>query len=79
MKTPTRIGMARTELLALPAAMDVETAGRALGLGRSASYELAQRGAFPVKVLRIGRAYRVPTAELLQLLGVARPNGAPAA
>ncbi|MFC3573802.1 hypothetical protein ACFOZ0_11065 [Streptomyces yaanensis] len=64
-------GMTREELLALPAAVDLDTGNRALGLGRSKGYELAKRGAYPCKVLRLGKAYRVVTADLLNLLGLA--------
>lgn len=64
-------GMSRDELLALPVAIDLETSNRALGLGRSKGYELAKRGAYPCKVLRLGSAYRVVTADLLELLGLA--------
>jgi hypothetical protein len=64
-------GMSREELLALPVAVDLDTSNRALGLGRSKGYELAKRGAYPCKVLRLGNAYRVVTAELLELLGLA--------
>ncbi|MEI5135852.1 hypothetical protein RB199_31135 [Streptomyces libani] len=64
-------GMSREELLVLPAAVDLETGNRALGLGRSKGYELAKRGQYPCKVLRLGNAYRVVTADLLALLGLA--------
>ncbi|WJY39147.1 hypothetical protein QT196_18690 [Streptomyces sp. P9-2B-2] len=64
-------GMSREDLLALPVAVDLETSNRALGLGRSKGYELAKRGAYPCKVLRLGNAYRVVTADLLDLLGLA--------
>jgi len=64
-------GMSREELLELPAAVDLETGNRALGLGRSKGYELARRGLYPCKVLRLGNAYRVVTADLLALLGLA--------
>ncbi|QKW28276.1 hypothetical protein HUT11_20725 [Streptomyces seoulensis] len=64
-------GMSREELLALPAAVDLETGNRALGLGRSKGYELAKRGDYPCRVLRLGNAYRVVTADLLDLLGLA--------
>jgi hypothetical protein len=73
-KTETRRrnrGMSREELLALPAAVDLDTGNRALGLGRSKGYELARRGQYPCKVLRLGNAYRVVTADLLNLLGLA--------
>jgi hypothetical protein len=48
---------------------DVETAGAVLGIGRTKAYELAQAGEFPVKILRVGRRYLVPTPALLELLG----------
>jgi hypothetical protein len=64
-------GMSREELLALPVAVDLDTGNRALGLGRSKGYELAKRGQYPCKVLRLGKAYRVVTADLLDLLGLA--------
>lgn len=64
-------GMNREEILALPAAVDLETANRALGLGRSKGYELAKRGLYPCRVLRLGNTYRVVTAELQALLGLA--------
>lgn len=46
-------------------------AGQLLGLGRSATYEAARRGEIPT--LRFGRAVRVPTAALHQLLGLPLP------
>ncbi len=64
-------GMTREELLTLPVAVDLDTGNRALGLGRSKGYELAKRGEYPCKVLRLGKAYRVVTADLLNLLGLA--------
>jgi excisionase family DNA binding protein len=65
-----RGGMTLAELLALPVVVDVATAARALGLGRSTGYELARRGEFPCRVLRMGSSYRVPTADLLRILGI---------
>ncbi|AYN40582.1 hypothetical protein D9753_18680 [Streptomyces dangxiongensis] len=64
-------GMTREELLTLPVAVDLDTGNRALGLGRSKGYALAKRGEYPCKVLRLGNAYRVVTADLLDLLGLA--------
>ncbi|MFC8076245.1 hypothetical protein ACFUN8_12000 [Streptomyces sp. NPDC057307] len=63
--------MSREELLALPVAVDLDTSNRALGLGRSKGYELAKRGEYPCRVLRLGKAYRVVRADLLGLLGLA--------
>jgi excisionase family DNA binding protein len=64
--------MILAELLELPVVVDVATAARALGLGRSTGYELARRGEFPCRVLRMGSSYRVPTADLLRVLGITR-------
>jgi excisionase family DNA binding protein len=63
-------GLTRAELLALPVVVDVTTAARALGLGRSTAYELARRDEFPCRVLRVGSSYRIPTASLLRVLGI---------
>jgi excisionase family DNA binding protein len=68
-------GMSQAELLALPVTVDIGTAARALGLGRSTGYELARRGKFPCRILRLGSSYRVPTAELLRILGIAQDPG----
>jgi hypothetical protein len=54
----------------LGATVDVETAGAILGIGRSKSYELAKADQFPVRLLRIGRRYLVPTPAILELLGI---------
>ncbi|TMR23803.1 DNA-binding protein [Actinomadura geliboluensis] len=62
----------------LPAVIDLVTAGRALGVGRTKSYELARTGHFPCPVLRVGRSYLVPTAGLLTLLGLNDTAGQPA-
>jgi excisionase family DNA binding protein len=62
--------MSLSELLSLPVTVSVGTAARALGLGRSTAYELARCGEFPCRVLRVGHSYRVPTAELLRVLGI---------
>jgi predicted DNA-binding transcriptional regulator AlpA len=64
-------GMTRDELLALPATIGLPTAGRAIGIGRNQAYDLAARGEFPCKVLKLGSRYKVVTSDLLQLLGIA--------
>ena len=66
------------ELLVLPAAIDLPTAARALGLGRTKAYELAKHDEFPCRILRIGGTYRIPTVELLHYLGINPPPGAQA-
>lgn len=62
--------MNRHELDALPAAVDVPTAARVLGLSRTAAYELIRVGGWPTPVFRLGRLIRIPTAPMLSLLGV---------
>jgi len=59
-----------TAQLRANATVDLMTAARALGLGRTKAYELARRDDFPCRVIRIGDTYRVPTPGLLELLGV---------
>lgn len=63
--------LTREELLALPAVIDLDTANRALAIGRSTGYGLAKRDQYPAKVLRLGNAYRVVTADLLRVLEIA--------
>lgn len=60
--------MSREELAALPTTTSIETAARALGLGRTRAYQLARENRFPCKVIRIGTTYRVVTADLYRLL-----------
>jgi Helix-turn-helix domain len=52
----------------LPALLGVEQAGDLLGLSRSAAYRAAAGGDLPT--IRFGRRLYVPTARLLQLLGL---------
>ncbi|MFJ4863433.1 helix-turn-helix domain-containing protein [Streptomyces sp. NPDC088748] len=66
--------MTRSELLSLPASVDIVTAGRALGVGRTTAYALARSGEFPVAVIRAGKAYRVVTADLLRVLHITPEN-----
>ena len=66
--------MTADEVRALPAVVDLATAARVLGLGRSAAYELVRLGTWPTPVLRLGRLIKVPSAPLVELVGLA---GAP--
>ncbi|MBL8927064.1 MAG: DNA-binding protein [Pseudonocardia sp.] len=66
--------MTLEELAALPVSFGIwPTAGRAFGLSRWQTYELAKRDDFPVRVLRVGQRYRVTRADLLRVLGVSEP------
>lgn len=63
-------GLSRDQLLALPAALDVETAAKVLDVGLTTARELVRNGRWPSPVLRVGRQYRIPTAPLLAVLGI---------
>lgn len=46
----------------------VEEAAAALGIGRSTGYAAAHEGSLPT--LRLGRRLLVPTAKLLEMIGI---------
>ncbi len=52
----------------------VAEASRAFGFSRATGYDLIRRGAFPCRVLRIGRTTRVVTASLLRVLESGEPE-----
>lgn len=54
----------------LPAVVDVMTAASMLGIGRTSAYQLIRTGGWPTPVLRLGRVIKIPTADLLELLGI---------
>lgn len=49
--------------------LSLEETAAQLGIGISLAYKLVRAGEFPCRVLRIGRLYRVPRAELARVLG----------
>jgi hypothetical protein len=66
------------QLNALPTTTDLITAARALRIGRTKAYGLAKAGEFPVRIIRVGTSYHVPTSELLKVPGVTPLKEAPA-
>jgi excisionase family DNA binding protein len=48
--------------------MSIEDAAKALGVSRGLAYEAARKGELPT--IRLGRRLLVPTARLLELVGV---------
>jgi predicted DNA-binding transcriptional regulator AlpA len=60
-----------------PATVDVPSACRALGISRSHGYDAVASGKFPARVIRVGRRFRVVTADLVRLLG-GEPQGSAA-
>jgi len=75
LSTPSREGipsapLTTDEIRALPAVIDVSTASRILGIGRTTAYELVRSGRWPTRILTLGRLIRVPTAELVTLVAL---------
>lgn len=58
------------DIQSLPPTISLMTAAEALGCGRTLAYELAREGTFPCPVQRLGRVYRVRTADLLRALNI---------
>ncbi len=56
----------------LPPVLDLPTAARLLGIGRTVAYQLVKSNEWPTPVIHVGRLVRVPTAPLLALLGIDR-------
>jgi hypothetical protein len=48
--------------------VSVVEAGRAMGIGRGASYRMLKEGQFPLPVIRAGGKARIPTAALRRIL-----------
>ncbi|MFQ4148267.1 helix-turn-helix domain-containing protein [Arthrobacter sp. LAPM80] len=48
--------------------------GRALGIGRSTTYELVKRDEFPIRILRLGSKRLVSRADLMAYLGETAPD-----
>jgi hypothetical protein len=58
------------DLRELPVVVDLLTAAAVLDIGRTTAYELVRTGQWPTPILRMGGRIKVPTAPLLDLLGV---------
>jgi len=67
------------DLATLPPTVDLMTAAQILGIGRTAAYALVRAGRWPTPVARAGRLIRVPTAPLLDLLGIVTHDRGPVA
>ena len=62
--------MTPEQIDALGVSTDLTTAAKALGIGKSTAYIAARNGTFPLRVIRVGSRYVVPTAELKAALGL---------
>lgn len=65
------------QVAALGLTCDITTAAAVLGIGRTLAFQLLREGRFPVRVLRLGRAARVPVGDLLTLLTAAPTQTTP--
>jgi hypothetical protein len=66
--------LSREELLALPPTTNLATLGRAFGISEPVTRERHRRGEFEtlgIRVLRFGAQWRVVTADILRVLGLA--------
>lgn len=70
--TNASLQMTVEQARSLPPVVDVLTAAAILGIGRTAAYELIRIGQWPTPILRVGKLIRVPSAPLLELVGVSR-------
>ena len=73
LRPPQEKPMNRTELEQLPPLVDLPTAARVLGIGRTLAYELVKADRWPTTVLRVGKLIRIPTAALLRLVDDTAP------
>ena len=66
--------MTEDEVRALPVMVDLLTAGKVLGMGRTATYHAVRDGIFPVEVIRMGKGEKSPMfvrkVDLLRMVGL---------
>jgi hypothetical protein len=69
--------LTRAELLRLPPVTNLPTLARALGVSEPVIRERHRRGEIEqlgIRVLRLGAQWRVPTEDILRVLGVSRDS-----
>lgn len=71
MTAAARQGLSVAEAIALPVMFNVwPTVGRALNIGRTATFQLAAEDSLPIPVIRVGRQLRAKRSDLLAFLGL---------
>ncbi|MFI5617376.1 helix-turn-helix domain-containing protein [Streptomyces sp. NPDC051567] len=70
MSTRQESALTFAEAFVLPLSVDLRTAARAFGMCIATAYKLVREGGFPCSVVKVGRKYRVPTADLMRSLGI---------
>lgn len=58
--------------------ISISEAAQCFGIHRTTAYELAKRDELGVPVMRLGRTWRVPTAEVRRVLGLPAAGSAAA-
>ena len=67
--------MTSEELDALPVMFGLQTAARALGIGKNQAYRLLRDGQFPVRVITVCGRHKVSRFDLLRYLGAESVQG----
>jgi hypothetical protein len=70
--------LTRAELLALPPVVNLVKLGQAFGVSEPVIRERVRRKeieALGIRVLKLGQQNRVPTEDILRVLGITRENG----
>lgn len=65
------------EIAGWPATVSIPEANRAFGISNSHGYDLAARGEYPCKTIRVGGRIRVLTASIIRVLGDGGGDGNP--
>ncbi|MER6956044.1 hypothetical protein [Streptomyces sp. NPDC000618] len=74
----TATALTPDQVRALPAMVGSKQAFAALAIGETLGYELIEGGAFPIEVIKLGRAFRFRKADLLAFLGLVETPAAAA-
>lgn len=69
--------MDEDDLRRLPVVVDLVTAATVLGIGRTTAYEMVRTGRWPTQVLRLGVRIKIPSAALLELIGLSTADTRP--
>jgi hypothetical protein len=64
------LGLTDAEIEALPATLDIVTAGRLFGIGKNKARDLANRGEFPCETFKVGKRHAVAKHAALVRLGL---------
>ena len=72
-------GLSIAQVQALPASVDLATAGRAIGIGRSTAFDLVKKDEFPLELFRVGKQWKCRKTDICSLLNVTPEPNTPTA